>query len=275
MKRLALLLALLVTPPRPATAQATPSREVILATTTSLYETGLIDTLVTLFGRASGYHLRAIAVGSGQALKMGERGDADVIFAHSPAAETAFMAAHHGIRRQVVASNYFTILGPPDDPAGVRDAPDAATALRRIAAARAVFVSRGDSSGTHVRELALWKAGGERPVWPGYLETGQGMTTTLLVAFERRGYTLCDRSTYGSLRSRVDLVPLRERERGLLNVYHVIEVNPEGRPRVNAAGGRAFADFIVSPEIQDLLADFGRARFGEALFVPARGLEPN
>jgi tungstate transport system substrate-binding protein len=267
----ALAIALVAAPQQPAPPV---SREVILATTTSLYETGVIDTVVTLFAQATGYHLRAVAVGSGQALKMGERGDADVIFAHSPAAEAAFMAAHHGTRRMVVATNYFTILGPPDDPAHVRAAPDAASALQRIARSGAVFASRGDSSGTHVRELSLWQAGGGRPAWRGYLETGQGMTATLLVAYERHGYTLCDRSTYGALRSHVNLVPLRERERGLLNVYHVIEVNPEGHPRMNTAGARAFADFMVSPLIQDLLENFGRERYGEPLYVPARGVEP-
>lgn len=268
------LLAGVIAAPLGAQTPVPRSREVLLATTTSLYDTGLLDTLGPLFQRASGYHLRVIAVGSGQALKMGERGDADVIFAHSPAAEATFMAAGHGTRRQVVATNYFTIVGPPDDPAGVRGAAGAAEALRRIAAASSVFVSRGDSSGTHVRELALWAAAGVRPAFRGYLETGQGQSATLLVADERRGYALSDRSTFGALRRRLDLVPLREREPALLNVYHVIEVNPAGRPRINAAGARAFADFMVSETTQDLLASFGRSRFGEALFVPARGVEP-
>ena len=260
--------------PNKLPAQAPGGSDVVLATTTSLYDTGLLDTLGPRFERATGYRLRVVAVGSGQALRMGERGDADVLFAHSPQAEQAFMAAGHGTRRQVVASNYFTVVGPPDDPAGVRAAPDIGAALQRIAERRAVFVSRGDSSGTHVRELALWRAAGGRPDWRGYLETGQGQSATLLVADERHGYTLTDRSTYGALRQRLDLVPLREREPALLNVYHVIEVNPEGRLRVNAEGARAFADFMVSREVQDLLGNFGRERLGEPLFVPARGVEP-
>ncbi len=256
-------------------AQAPGSRGVVvLATTTSLAETGLLDTLTPRFRRATGWEVRAVAVGSGQALRMGERGDADVVLAHSPAAEEAFVAAGHGTRRRVVASNYFSIVGPSGDPAGARGAATAADALARIAAAGQVFVSRGDSSGTHVRELALWRAAGGRTAWPGYLETGQGMSVTLLVADERRGYALTDLATYGSLRARLGLVPLRSREGALLNVYHVIEVNPAGRPRVNVAGGRAFADFLVSPEVQDLLDRFGRERFGEPLFVPARGREP-
>jgi len=248
--------------------------EVVLATTTSLYDTGLLDSLGPLFTRRTGYTMRAVAVGSGQALRMGERGDADVILAHSPAAEAAFMGAGLGRRRLVVASNYFTIAGPPEDPAGVRQAAGAAEALGRIARSGGVFVSRGDSSGTHQRELALWRDAGGRPDWPRYLETGQGMSASLLVADEHRGYTLADRATLRALRRRVDLVALRGAEPGLLNVYHVIEVNPAGRLRVNAAGARAFADFVGSAEVQDLIASYGLARFGEPLFVPARGREP-
>jgi len=270
----ALLALLAAALPTRATAQASGSHDVILATTTSLYDTGLLDTLTPLFERATGYHLRIVAVGSGQALAMAARGDADVVFAHSPAAEERFMAAGYGTRRRVVATNYFTIVGPPDDPAHVRDAPDVMSALRRIAASGAVFVSRGDSSGTNARELALWRAAGGRPTWPGYLETGQGQAASLLVADERRGYVLSDLSTFGALRSRLHLVALRGRDPALLNVYHVIELNPAGHSRVNTAGGTAFADFVVSDTVQNLLEHYGASRFGEALFVPAHGMEP-
>ncbi len=257
-------------------AQQTPptARTVILATTTSLQETGLLDSLVPRFRAATGYDLRAVAVGSGQALKMGERGDADVVFAHSPAAEAAFMAAGHGVRRLIVATNYFTIVGPPDDPAHVRAAASAPEALERIRVAGAVFVSRGDSSGTNARELQLWRQAGGFSRWANYLETGQGMSATLLVAEERKGYTLTDVATYRNLRSHLTMVPLRGRDRALMNIYHVIELNPAGHPRMNVAGGRAFVDFMVSPATQDYLASFGRAQFGEPLFVPARGVEP-
>jgi tungstate transport system substrate-binding protein len=259
----------------PLAAQTPGARPaVVLATTTSLVEAGLLDTLTPLFRRATGFDLRAVAVGSGQALRMAERGDADVILAHSPAAEDAFMAAGHGTRRRVVASNYFTVVGPPDDPAGVREAATAGEALARIAARGRGFVSRGDSSGTHARELALWRAAGGLTRWPGYLETGQGMSTTLLVADERRGYTLTDLATYGALRARLGLVVLRTPEPALLNVYHVIEVNPAGHARVNVEGGRALADFLVSAEVQDLLETFGGGHAGAPLFVPARGREP-
>ena len=243
--------------------------DVIVATTTSMQETGLLDSLAPLFLRATGYRMRAVAVGSGQALRMGERGDADVLLVHAPAAEAAFLRAGHGVRRRLVASNYFTLVGPADDPAGVRTARSAADALARIRSSGTVFVSRGDSSGTHQRELALWRQAGTDSRWPGYLEAGQGMAATLLIAAERRGYTLTDRASFLTLRRHLDLVPLREREPALLNVYSVIELNPAGRPRINAAGGRAFADFLTSAEVRDLLARFGTAAFGEPLFAPA------
>lgn len=256
-------------------AQPAPAKpEVILATTTSLYDTGLLDSIVPMFARRTGYRLKVVAVGSGEALAMGRRGDADVVFVHSPAAESAFMAAGYGVRRRVVATNYFTIVGPTSDPAGVRRATSAADALRRIAAARAGFVSRGDSSGTNARELALWRKAGVVPPWPGYIETGQGMAATLLVANQRRAYTLTDLGTFGSLRAHLDLAVLRAEDRDLINIYHVIELNPTGHVRLNAAGGNAFADFVVSAELQDYLARYGEARFGAPLFVPARGKEP-
>ncbi|HVM43928.1 MAG TPA: substrate-binding domain-containing protein [Gemmatimonadales bacterium] len=256
-------------------AQNVPANpDVILATTTSLYDTGLLDSIVPIFARETGYHVRVVAVGSGEALAMGRRGDADVVFVHSPAAESAFMAGHYGVSRRIVATNYFTIVGPADDPAHVRAAPTAAEALRRIFGVGAGFVSRGDSSGTNARELALWRKAGVKPAWPGYIETGQGMAATLLVASQRRAYTLSDRATFGLLKPHLDLVALREKDRDLVNIYHVIELNPAGHPRMNVAGGNAFADFVVSEEMQRYLARFGTAQFGEPLFVPAWGKEP-
>jgi tungstate transport system substrate-binding protein len=269
------VLGLAVTLAGAARAQRAPlRRDMILATTTSLYDTGLLDSIVPIFQRQTGYQVRVVAVGSGAALTMGRRGDADVVFVHSPAAESAFMAAGYGVRRRVVATNYFTIVGPPGDPAHVREASSAADALRRIAAAGAGFVSRGDSSGTNARELALWRKAGGRPTWPRYIETGQGMAATLLVANQRRSYTLTDRATFGLLKPHLDLVALRGRDPDLINIYHVIELNPAGHPRMNVAGGTAFADFVVSRRMQEYLETFGRARFGEPLFVPAWGQEP-
>ncbi len=260
--------------PAGSTTPAVANRDMILATTTSLYDTGLLDSIVPLFERQSGYRVKVIAVGSGEALAMGRRGDADVCFVHSPAAERAFMAAGYGVRRRVVASNYFTIAGPADDPARVREAADAEDAFRRIAGSGRPFTSRGDSSGTHARELALWGEAGVRPARGAYAETGQGMAATLLVANERRAYVLTDRATLGALRSHLDLVALRGPEAALANIYHVIELNPAGHPRMNVAGGRAFADFAVSDQVQRILEHFGEARLGEPMFQPAWGKEP-
>lgn len=255
-----------------ATQQRPSAGDVIVATTTSLRDTGLLDSLLPDFERTTGYRVRAVAVGSGQALRMGERGDADVLLVHSPAAEEAFMHSGAGVRRQVIAYNYFALVGPTGDPARVAAAPTAAAALQALAAARSPFISRGDSSGTHIRELALWAHGGGRRWWRAYEETGQGMAATLLVADERRAYTLTDRATLASLARRVDLVVLRPPESALLNVYHVIEVNPEGRPRVSASGARAFADWITSDAVQERIERFGPP--GSHLFVAARGREP-
>ncbi len=256
-------------------AQAAPqNRDMVLATTTSVYDTGLLDSIVPMFERQTGYRVKVVAVGSGQALAMGRRGDADVVFVHSPDAERAFMAAGYGITRRVVASNYFTIAGPDADPSHVREAADAVDAFRRIAASGRPFVSRGDSSGTNARELALWRRAGVRPAPPWYVETGQGMAATLLVANERRAYTLTDRATLGYLRNRLDIVALRPNEPDLANIYHVIELNPAGKPRLNVAGGHAFAEFVLSDQVQRLLEHFGEARLGEPMFVPAWGKEP-
>ncbi len=251
------------------------ARDVILATTTSLQDTGLLDSLLPIFDRESGYHVKAVAVGSGQALRLAERGDADVVLVHSPDAEAAFMRAGFGTVRRVVAWNYFALVGPRDDPARVRQATSAPDALRRIAAAGATFVSRGDSSGTHMRELALWRSAGGRPPWPGYLETGQGMGATLLVANERRGYTLTDVATFAAFQRRVDLVTLRGEEPALRNVYHVIEIQPRGRPRLNAAGGHAFAEWITSARGQAVIAAYHSRGPGAPFFVAAHGVEPS
>jgi tungstate transport system substrate-binding protein len=267
-------IALALSPTRAAAQEAARSRDIVLATTTSLKDTGLLDSLLPIFERESGYHVRAVGVGSGQALKLGERGDADVVLAHSPAAENAFMRAGHGVARRVVAWNYFVLAGPQDDPAKAGAAPSASEALRRIAAAGRTFVSRGDSSGTHQRELELWRQAGGRPRWHGYVESGQGMGPTLLVADERRGYTLSDAGTLAAFRDRIDLVALRGQEAALRNVYHVIEIQPEGRPRMNAAGGRAFAEWITSPRGQQLIAAFHASGPGAPYFVAAHGVEP-
>ena len=249
------------------------SSEIILATTTSTRDAGLLDALLPVFERASGYHVQVIAVGSGQALEMGRRGDADVVLSHAPEAERALVDRGYFVGRRIVMHNEFLIVGPPVDAAGVRGMSDAVAAFARIAAHRARFVSRGDQSGTHQREQLLWRKAGITPPPSGswYIESGQGMGATLQLADEKRAYALTDRATYLTWRDHVQLVPLAEGDSLLYNVYHVLELNPGNASRVNARGGKALADFLVAPETQARIAEFGRLRFGQSLFVPDAG----
>jgi tungstate transport system substrate-binding protein len=251
---------------------ASAPREVILATTTSTRDSGLLDVLLPLFEERTGYRVKPIAVGSGQAMVMGERGEADVLLVHAPDAEEKFMAAGHGINRRRVMHNDFVLVGPPSDPAGVRALPHAGAALRRIAETGNLFVSRGDHSGTHQLEMKLWREAGLAPAgqrW--YQETGQGMGETLRVASEKGAYTLTDRATYLANRPTLALSILVEKDEALLNVYHVIQVNPQKSDRINAAGGRAFVEFMISPETQRLIGEFGIEKFGQPLFTPDAG----
>ena len=255
----------------PVNAQP-PSKNIILATTTSTQNSGLLDVLLPVFQKQTGYRVKPIAVGSGQALAMGARGEADVLLVHSPEAEGKLMAAGHGVNRTLVMHNDFVIVGPPGDPARIRSTATGADAFRKIAAAQALFVSRGDQSGTHTRELAIWKAAGTVPVgvkW--YQETGLGMGQTLGVAGDKQAYTLVDRGTWLALRKRLALEILAERDRSLLNVYHVITVNPARFPKANGAGAEALSTFLVSPEAQAIIAKFGVDRFGAPLFQPDAG----
>jgi tungstate transport system substrate-binding protein len=261
---------LAVYPPDRLCAQ---SRDVILATTTSTRDAGLLDSLVPLFERRTRYHVKVIAVGSGQALAMGRRGDADVVLSHAPEAERGLVDSGYFVRRRLVMHNEFLVVGPAGDPAGLRGLSDAAAAFRRLAERRGVFVSRGDQSGTHQRELALWRRVGYHTPPPGdwYVESGQGMGATLQLADEKRAYTLTDRATYLAWRDKLQLVPMVEGDSLLYNVYHVLELSPRNAARSNVAGGKAFADFLVSPETQGLIGQFGKARFGQSLFVPDAG----
>lgn len=245
------------------------SPPVLLATTTSTRDAGLLDSLLPVFERQSGYRVMVIAVGSGQALAMGKRGDADVVLSHSPEAEAAATDSGFFVRRRRVMHNDFLIVGPRTDPAHVRGA-QALDALPVIAEGGGTFISRGDQSGTHVMELKLWRLTGAGPPFGGtwYVESGQGMAATLQMADQKRAYTLTDRATYLAWRDKLELEPLVEGDTLLFNVYHVLEVNPRNAPRVNVRGGRALADFFVAPETQALIAAFGRARFGLSLFVP-------
>jgi tungstate transport system substrate-binding protein len=259
-------------PATPMTAIPAPARaEVLLATTTSTQDSGLLDVLVPDFAARTGYRVKTVAVGSGQALKMGEQGNADVLLVHSPAAEQAFMQTGAGLDRRLVMHNDFVLVGPPGDPARVAGRP-AVAALQAIAAAGAPFVSRGDNSGTHALELALWRQAGIAPGGqPWYIEAGQGMGATLSIAGEKDAYTLADRATYLAFRARIPSRILVEKDPALLNIYHVIRVNPQRWPQVNAAGAVAFADYLLSPAGQQLIGSFGVDQYGQALFVPDAG----
>jgi len=260
----ALLAALLL-----ASLACSGDDELILATTTSTQDSGLLDVLVPAFEHEYGYKVKTIAVGSGQALEMGARGEADVLLSHSPEAEESFMAAGNGESREPVMHNDFIIVGPPRDPAGVAHAPSAAGAMKRIAQTASLFVSRGDGSGTNAMELSLWEAAGIDPAdesW--YQETGQSMGATLTVTSEKAGYTLTDRGTFLAQRRNLDLALLFQGDPALFNKYHVIVVNPRNHSRVNAQAARDFAAFILSPRAQDIIRSFGTDTFGEPLFVP-------
>ncbi|MGH3757902.1 substrate-binding domain-containing protein [Actinophytocola sp.] len=246
---------------------AAPSAEksLILATTTSTQDSGLLDELLPDFTADTGWRVKPLAVGSGQAIELGRRGEADVLLVHSPEAELEFVAEGTAGGRRLVMHNDFVLVGPPDDPAGIRGVP-VAEAMRRIATAESGFVSRGDESGTHARETQLWEEITPSGRW--YRSTGQGMGATLRVASETSAHTLTDRATYLSQRANLMLEVLNEGDKALLNVYHVIEMTKRAGDRVQPDGAKAFADWIVGPRAQRMIGEFGTE---EPLFVPDAG----
>jgi tungstate transport system substrate-binding protein len=215
--------------------------------------------------------VKTVAVGTGQALALAARGEADVTLAHAPALEKKYVTEGAMLNRRLVMYNDFLLVGPAPDPARIRGEARAAAAMKRVAEAGARFVSRGDGSGTHVLERALWAQAAVTPAAPWYIESGQGMGATLGIAEDRRAYTLSDRATYLAFAKRITLGIMVEGDRALLNVYSVMEVNPANGPRVNAAAGKAFADFMLAPETQQVIKTFGVEKFGQALFVPIAG----
>ena len=255
------------------TANAAPKQKnIILATTTSTQDTGLLDVLIPIFEKQTGYFVKTIAVGSGQAMTMGQKGEADVLLVHSPDAEKKFMADGFGVNRQLVMHNDFVIVGPAADPAKIKGTKSSAEALKLIANANALFVSRGDNSGTNAKEKTLWKKADINPVGQKWFqETGLGMGQTLNVTAEKKGYTLADRGTYLSLKKNLGLDILVEGDSALLNIYHVIEVNVDKWPKVNAAGAKAFAEFMISKRTQGIVKTFGIDKFGSPLFFPDAG----
>ncbi len=269
-KQIALSIVLLVSLVLTSCTPATPVvKELILATTTSTQDSGLLDVLLPVFQEKSGYQVKVVAVGTGQALKMGEEGNADVLLVHAPASEKTFMEKGFGGERRLVMHNDFIVVGTKDDPAGLKGTAKAVDAFKIVADKKAAFASRGDDSGTHKAELALWKKAEIDPKgkeW--YLETGQGMGATLKIAAEKNAYCLTDRATYLASKEGAPLEIMVEKDNALLNVYHVITVNPEKYPKVNKDGAIAFANFMVAPETQELIGKFGVDKYGQALFVP-------
>jgi len=256
----------------PQAAFAVDVKAIILATTTSTQDTGLLDLLVPAFEKQAGLMVKTIAVGSGQAMAMGQKGEADVLLVHSPEAEIKFMAEGFGTARRLMMHNDFVIVGPAADPAKIKGIKGSADALKAIAAGGGTFVSRGDNSGTHSKEKALWKVAGiaaEGQAW--YQQTGLGMGQTLNVASEKGFYTLADRGTYLAMKKTLALEILFEGEKSLLNVYHVLEVSQAKWPKVNAAGAKAFADFMVADATQKTIAGFGVEKYGAPLFFPDAG----
>jgi tungstate transport system substrate-binding protein len=256
----------------PASAASHIQKNIILSTTTSTQDSGLLDVLIPIFEKKTGYFVKTIAVGSGQAMAMGQKGEADVLLVHSPAAEKKFIAEGYGINRRLVMHNDYIIVGPKSDPANIKGTKSAVDTFKKIAAANAIFMSRGDNSGTHSKERDIWKTAeikAEGQKW--YQQTGLGMGQTLSVAAEKKAYTLADRGTYLALRKNLGLDILAEGDGILLNIYHVIEVNPAKWPKVNTAGAKAFADFMVSEPTQTIIKTFGVDKFGSPLFFPDAG----
>jgi tungstate transport system substrate-binding protein len=265
------LLLIALAPAADAHAQAAGPRTIILSTTTSTQDSGLLDVLVPLFETQTGYTVKTISVGTGQALALAARGEADVSLCHAPSLEMKYVAEGKMHDRRLVMYNDFLLVGPESDPAKIRGEKNVVAALEKIAEAKARFVSRGDKSGTHVLEQNLWKAAGITPAAPWYIESGQGMGATLSLADDRRAYTITDRATLLAFSKRVALKVMVEGDRPLLNIYSVMEVNSANGPRVNAVAGKAFADFMLAPETQQTIARFGVDKYHQALFVPIAG----
>lgn len=251
-----------------ASAPANPN--LILATTTSTQDSGLLDVLIPLFEQQSGYKVQTVAVGSGQAMEMGQQGNADVLLVHSPAAEKTFMSDGWGKDRTLIMHNDFIIVGPGADPAKIKGL-EPADAFKAIAAAQAPFVARADKSGTSTKELGIWaktdvNPATSKPAW--YIETGQGMGPSLTIASEKRAYTLTDRATFLANKDKLQLEILVEGNKTLLNIYHVITINPDKWPKVNYEGAMVFMKFMTDPATQEVIGKFGVDKFGQPLFFP-------
>ena len=243
------------------------NKDLILGTTTSTQDSGLLDILIPVFEKTTGFKVKTIAVGTGEAIAMGIRGEADVLLVHSPDDEIKFVSDGFGINRKLVMHNDFVIVGPKENPAKIKGK-NVLQALKNIVTAKSIFVSRADNSGTHKKEIKLWKKVETKPKKENYIETGQGMAETLKIADYKSAYTLTDRSTYLALKKTLNLVILVEGEKELFNQYGVIEVNPAKFPKVNSVAAKAFSNFITCKKTQKTIGDFGKDKYGEPLFFP-------
>jgi tungstate transport system substrate-binding protein len=268
---MALFWALTKVEAQTAGSKAPENKDLILATTTSTVDTGLLDVLVPIFEKQTGYRVKTISAGTGQALAMGEKGEADVLLVHAPEAEKKLVDGGQATNYQLVMHNDFVIVGPASDPAGIKGKASG-DAFKAIAQKEATFVSRGDDSGTHKKELSIWKKAELDPKgkkW--YQESGQGMGATLLMASEKQAYTLTDRGTYLAQKANLKSDILSEGDKSLLNIYHVMQVNPEKYTKVNGPGGKAFVEFMIAPETQKIIGSFGKEKYGQPLFFPDAG----
>ena len=239
-----------------------------ISSTTSTDNTGLFQALNPPFEKMFNCRVDVIAQGTGKALKTGEMGDSDVVFVHSRPAEDKFVEEGHGVNRRDVMYNDFIIIGPRDDPVGIKGLKDAGEALKKIAHSRARFVSRGDDSGTHKKEKALWKGAGLTPQGDWYVEAGQGMGAVLQIANEMKAYTMSDRGTYLAYQQKIDLAILTEGDPALFNPYGIIAVNPAKHPHVNYVLAMAYIGWVTSPEGQGIIREFGKDQYGQPLFIP-------
>ena len=263
--------------PEPETEQAnqevtTPENpDIILATTTSTQDSGLLDVLIPMFEEQTGYRVKTIAVGTGQALAMGEKGEADVLLTHAPASEKPLVESGAVTNYQLVMHNDFILVGPSSDPAKVKDLKSVADAFKAISETSSIFVSRGDDSGTDKKEKGIWKDINIPNEGSWYQETGQGMGQTLNIASQKEGYTLTDRATFLAQKDNLQLEIAVQGEKSLLNIYHVMQVNEEKFPKVNADGAKAFVEFMIDSKTQDIIGEFGMDEYGEPLFFKDAG----
>lgn len=252
------------------TSQKPKNADVILATTTSTQDTGLLDVLIPKFEQNTGYKVKTVAVGTGAALAMGQKGEADVLLVHAPKDEKKLVDSGVVINYQLIMHNDFIIIGPENDPAGIKGL-KAIDAFKKIAEKKGIFISRGDDSGTNKKELSIWSNAQIKPEGSWYQKSGTGMGQTISIANEKQGYTLTDRGTYLAQKKNINLVILTEGDKTLLNIYHVMQVNPEKYEKVNKEGAKAFVGFMVASETQEVINDFGKDKYGQQLFFPDAG----